>query len=212
MITLLKSMMGLILMLILMWYVEKKLKNKVALLFSPIFIYVAFYLLIKLTKTNLVDMLGSVATLIFVILAFSFMIIFNYVLFAFERIAEATSKKTPAILAIIYIALSAIAVVILFSLIYMTIYNMIPNSFTGSIGDDCISQAISFLYFSVVTFTTVGYGDILAVSNLARLIVIVEMLYTIIIVVFAISCFSHVSEALKLSSPFEVSHEDEKKD
>ena len=173
-------------------------------------IYIIFYLLFKLVSTNPAGMFGSITTFIFAILAFSFMIVFNYIIFAFERIAEATSKKTTTFLAIIYIALSAVSVVILFSLIYMTIYNMVPSSFAGEIGDNLFSQAISFLYFSVATFATVGYGDILATSNLARIIVIAEMVYTFIIVVFAISCFSHVSEALKLSSPFAVSHEEER--
>jgi len=41
---------------------------------------------------------------------------------------------------------------------------------------DIHSRAASFLYFSVVTLTTVGFGDIAAVHPVARSLVMVEAL------------------------------------
>lgn len=73
--------------------IKNILKNKIVLLYLPIIIYIIFYLLFKLVSTNPAGMFGSITTFIFAILAFSFMIVFNYIIFAFERIAEATSKK-----------------------------------------------------------------------------------------------------------------------
>ncbi|WP_410514146.1 ion channel [Paenibacillus sp. BR2-3] len=38
----------------------------------------------------------------------------------------------------------------------------------------------SFLYFSVATFTTVGYGDIAPVDNTSRLVVIMQISFSFI--------------------------------
>jgi hypothetical protein len=53
-----------------------------------------------------------------------------------------------------------------------------PGSFTLPLGgaQDIHTRAASFLYFSVVTLTTVGFGDIAAVHPVARSLVMVEAL------------------------------------
>lgn len=48
---------------------------------------------------------------------------------------------------------------------YMLIAYLVPNSFSGNIGTN---SSTSLLYFSFVTLTTVGYGDIVPTQQLAR--------------------------------------------
>jgi Ion channel len=65
-----------------------------------------------------------------------------------------------------------------FSLAYHLIESVHPGSFTLALGEaqDIHTRAASFLYFSVVTLTTVGFGDIAAVHPVARSLVMVEAL------------------------------------
>jgi hypothetical protein len=61
---------------------------------------------------------------------------------------------------------------------YSLIDTLIPGSFQMSAADLQSRQAQSdaFLYFSIVTLTTLGYGDITAVHPVARSVVMIEAL------------------------------------
>jgi hypothetical protein len=52
------------------------------------------------------------------------------------------------------------------SVLFGWLYNMKPEAFIASTGE--FSSQADFIYFSFVTMTTLGYGDILPVSPLAR--------------------------------------------
>ncbi|MFD2880496.1 potassium channel family protein [Paenibacillus rhizoplanae] len=54
-------------------------------------------------------------------------------------------------------------------------------------GQDLLSQLITFLYFSVATFTTVGYGDIAPIDNTSRLVVVMQICFSFITVAYALS-------------------------
>lgn len=43
-----------------------------------------------------------------------------------------------------------------------------------------LDTRVDALYFTLVTLTTVGYGDIVAVGQSARLVVVLQLLYTVI--------------------------------
>jgi len=58
--------------------------------------------------------------------------------------------------------------------VFFTIYHLDPNAFTGK-----INGYSDFLYFSTVTFATVGYGDISPLSQLARLLVVTEIFVSV---------------------------------
>jgi len=65
-----------------------------------------------------------------------------------------------------------------FSFAYALIESVHPGSFTLPLGgaQGIQTKPASFLYFSVVTLTTVGFGDIAAVHPVARSLVMVEAL------------------------------------
>jgi len=65
-----------------------------------------------------------------------------------------------------------------FSLAYTLIEYVHPGSFTSPPGgvQGMQTRSASFLYFSVVTLTTVGFGDIAAIHPVARSLVMVEAL------------------------------------
>ncbi|GAA4471544.1 potassium channel family protein [Phytohabitans houttuyneae] len=72
----------------------------------------------------------------------------------------------------------ALATYLLLALLFSSLHQMIGaihgNPYLE--GVDQVDDASAFLYFSVVTLTTVGYGDIVPASNPARAVVVAEAL------------------------------------
>ncbi len=56
------------------------------------------------------------------------------------------------------------------------IYYFIKNIFNPNYYWQCFKDFSNFLYFSVVTFTTVGYGDITPINSIGRFLSALEML------------------------------------
>jgi voltage-gated potassium channel len=65
-----------------------------------------------------------------------------------------------------------ICVYLLMGLIWAIVYSFIdylsPGSFSGMIGETQDERFLGFLYYSFVTLTTLGYGDVLPVKPIAR--------------------------------------------
>jgi hypothetical protein len=50
-----------------------------------------------------------------------------------------------------------------------------------------------FLYFSLVTFSTVGYGDVVALSHTAKLLVVLEVLLYFFVMVFGVANINRIN-------------------
>jgi len=75
----------------------------------------------------------------------------------------------------LHVALGGVfATVVLFAAIYSIIYLYIPNSFAGLNGNTPLDECVSVIYFSAVTFTTVGFGDIHPIASVAKVFVTIE--------------------------------------
>ncbi|NPV91173.1 MAG: two pore domain potassium channel family protein [Firmicutes bacterium] len=81
--------------------------------------------------------------------------------------------------------LSVFSIVVGYSSLYTELYRRVAGSFAGELG------GITSVYFSVVTFATVGYGDIYPTASLSRILVMSEILIPVILLplVLAISIF-----------------------
>jgi len=80
---------------------------------------------------------------------------------------------------------------------YTCLFEFNNASFSGMIaGETYLSSLFHFFYFSITTFSTIGFGDVAPVSDSARLIVIFEIFISFLIIVFALSNISkmHVNE------------------
>lgn len=79
-------------------------------------------------------------------------------------------------------------IIISFALDYLCISEIYPNAFSGVNAEQSLYlRFINFLYFSIVTYTTVGYGDIIPITMVAKLITVLEMMSAFIVIVFIIS-------------------------
>lgn len=88
---------------------------------------------------------------------------------------QAEIISNPAKLLITYWLLSFISIIIGFSSLYVELIRQNPHHFKG------IADGMSAMYFSVVTFATVGFGDVFPVSVTAKFIVISEIIVSIVL-------------------------------
>jgi Ion channel len=82
------------------------------------------------------------------------------------------------------------------SLAYSLVDRLLPDSFAFNAGPDSSHsmQGFQSLYFSFVTLSTTGYGDIVPVSNVARMLAVVEavfgMFYVTLLIARLVSLYS----------------------
>ena len=68
---------------------------------------------------------------------------------------------------------------VVFSFLFIIVETVVPGSFDGltfHIADDSPREFHSFMYFSFVTITTLGYGDLLPIQPAARALAYMEAL------------------------------------
>ncbi|MGH4025497.1 MAG: potassium channel family protein [Pseudonocardiaceae bacterium] len=92
------------------------------------------------------------------------------------QIKEITRSENPRLRAIQTLALGLPLLLLIFAMTYVVLARNQPGSFT-----EPLSRTDS-LYFSVTVFSTVGFGDIAARSEPARVIVTTQMLVDLVVV------------------------------
>lgn len=132
-----------------------------------------------------------------------------YVLFIFHQIKESNSKEVRMQETLVRISIAAFTCIIFFTVVYTSIYKLFgQSSFDGNgLGEDLLSQLITFLYFSVATFTTVGYGDVAPVDNTSRLVVVMQISFSFITVAYALSMLGLFRKILGPGSEEEIEAE-----
>lgn len=72
---------------------------------------------------------------------------------------------------------------------YTCLYQFDHTAFEGIAvhSNSYIYNLYHFFYFSVITFSTVGYGDITPVSEVARFVVMLEIFLSFLLIVFALA-------------------------
>jgi hypothetical protein len=91
---------------------------------------------------------------------------------------------------------AAVAVYFLLSFLFVPIYGMLETANPGSFMDNTLGTAVTwqqFVYYSLITLSTAGYGDILPVSQWARMLAGLEVsagvLYVAILVARLVSLY-----------------------
>ena len=75
----------------------------------------------------------------------------------------------------LHIVLSSIfAVITFFAAIYSVIFTLISGSFHGLDIGSHLDRTINVIYYSIITFTMVGYGDIYPIASIAKIVVSIE--------------------------------------
>lgn len=80
------------------------------------------------------------------------------------------SARVPQVRAVEAVVESVVAFLLLFALLYLSLSTTDPLSFSESLG------RADALYFTSSTFATVGFGDIVPVTQMARSLVAIQMI------------------------------------
>ena len=91
------------------------------------------------------------------------------------QLSAITRSKHPRIRAVQALATAVPLFLLLFAATYFIMSQQTPETFT-----DVLSRSDA-IYFTVTVFSTVGFGDISAQDEVARLVVVVQMLLDLII-------------------------------
>ena len=103
--------------------------------------------------------------------------------FLLNSIADLTSQlllERHRSLIGIDVAITLFQIIQLFAIVYAYIYSIDNTSFAGISNDKPFLLFIDFMYFSTITFTTLGFGDITPVSSAAKTAVMFEVLLFVI--------------------------------
>lgn len=128
---------------------------------------------------------------------FSYLSLCSYIIFlmltislAIQQVVRSGPINANRVIGVICIYL---LLGLIWSLFYVLINMFIPDSFSIQIGGSPFEQAQPFLYYSFVTLTTLGYGDISPLGETARALSTIEAIlgqfYIAILVAGAVATF-----------------------
>jgi len=83
---------------------------------------------------------------------------------------------------IFFLLLELYWVIHLFAVLYTAVLTFDHSSFVGVNTTSPFLLYLDMFYFSTVTFTTLGYGDIIPVSPIAKMLVVVEVFLFVIVI------------------------------
>jgi hypothetical protein len=105
------------------------------------------------------------------------------------QIRTIMSAKYPLLRATEAVIIALTVFTILFALLYLGLAQADKASFSEPLG------RVSAFYFTVTIFATVGFGDISARSDVARVVVTIQMLLDITFVAVVVRVFSSVARS-----------------
>ncbi|MCF8238680.1 MAG: potassium channel family protein [Saprospiraceae bacterium] len=91
-------------------------------------------------------------------------------------------------------SINILLILVSFAIDYYTLYQIYPQTFSGILAASSEDTFVEFLYFSLVTFTTTGFGDIVPRTNEARILISMEIILAFISIIFIISNFGSLAE------------------
>jgi voltage-gated potassium channel len=192
------NLTGFLLLIYLFYSMDKKWSSR-PLLLAPLLIYVLVSVEDLLGWIDLMNVVPGEGGMRALILLFALCSVIFYVLYIFDRIADSVHQHVDMKTTLVRISMAAGMCILFFTMVYMSIYKLFGGiSFEGeNIGQDLLSQFITFLYFSMATFVTVGYGDIAPVDNTSRLVVVMEIAFSFITVAYALSMLGTLRRIFK---------------
>lgn len=88
-----------------------------------------------------------------------------------DRWSRLASGPLVATTMLIYVLLGLV-----FAFVYLAIGSFKPDAFADQTNLDGVRGSADYLYFSFISLTTVGFGDVVPVGRLARAVVVLEAL------------------------------------
>ena len=105
----------------------------------------------------------------------------NFILSQGRIFSHFRNKQRQGQWLVLMFILNIIQIVLIFGIWYRLISILQPNAFSQSL------DILNSLYFSIITFLTVGYGDIFPVTSLAKTLVMFQVILTFYIFLVVIN-------------------------
>lgn len=155
-------------------------RESLTLVLRPVIIVAAVLALYALTPVNagpaavaaVLSSLASIGLLLWIVVRQT------------RRIAR---HSEPAIAAVEALALLGTLFVLSFSMTYVALSASDPGSFSQPV------DKVAAIYFSMTIMSTVGFGDIVAVSDVARMTVVVQMIANLVLLALVVRMITEVT-------------------
>lgn len=147
---------------------------------------------------------ASLLSLICFVFFFSIFKISFYIIFSFEHLLKSLKKETFTKTKFLFIMFWILLLVqISFACDYFCLSYLDHNAFHGlDFSINYFFQFFNLLYYSVVTFATVGYGDIFPISLPAKGLVMFEVLSYIFFILILLANFMTIRDELHKNNDY----------
>ena len=88
-----------------------------------------------------------------------------------------TNSKVPHDRLLYPISGALVSVILLFAAEYLLLFRFFPSSFKGDVGEDFVTQFLSFIYLSITSIATGNLGDIMPDNLTARALIATEIAF-----------------------------------
>jgi hypothetical protein len=123
---------------------------------------------------------------------------YYFIQHSFKKIEEASVKNLTYNKFLIVIMTNILLIVVSFAVDYSCLQEIDPKSFSGLSTDQSLDGVIFDLsYFSMLSFTSVAYGDIVPVSKAAKMLTLLQVGVAYITTIIIISNFVQIKESIE---------------
>lgn len=121
-----------------------------------------------------------------------------FVAHSFRKIEEASVTNLTYNKFLIVILTNILLIVFSFGVDYCCIQEIDPRSFSGFNKDQSVAGiAFDLGYFSILSFTSVAYGDITPITKAAKMLTLMEVVVAYITTIIIISNFVQIKESIE---------------
>lgn len=129
----------------------------------------------------------------------------SHILLLMEKIAETLQYNRTYNWFINYVTVVSTVIVLSFAIDYYLLYKISNRTWTNGSSNSEI-EFFEFVYYSFMTYTTVGYGELKAIGKFDKVVTMIESLMSLSVFVFILSGFEGIKSSLKITSPFAVNN------
>ncbi len=168
----------------------KEITNTPRLLlkFTREFIILIFFSVLFFILMNLVGHQGDSHIWAGILVIFSISKVYFLISKTLKKLKELIKNNHSFNHLLLLLSIIISIIIISFSIDYLCISEIYSNAFAGlNYNQPMVYHFFDLLYFSIVTFTTVGYGDIVPIAKTAKVLTILEMIAAFVTIVFIIS-------------------------